>query len=180
MLVEGRSEDFRRHFLITHFFNPVRYMKLLELVAGPGHRPRADARHGRFGADVLGKGVVIGKDTPNFIGNRIGTLRLHGDASTGMLDEGYTVEEVDAIFGPAMGRPKSRRLPHRRHRRASTRCVHVADNLYENLPDDPQREVFEMPALRPRAWSSASWLGDKSGQGFYKRVKDATAQSTSW
>ncbi|MGH2515492.1 MAG: 3-hydroxyacyl-CoA dehydrogenase family protein, partial [Ktedonobacterales bacterium] len=104
MLLEGRSEDFSRHFLITHFFNPVRFMKLLELVAGPATDPELMRYMGEFCTDRLGKGVVFCKDRPNFIGNRIG---MYGFSATvhRMLDEGYKIEEVDAITGQAMGHP---------------------------------------------------------------------------
>jgi len=167
MLLDGRSEDFRRHFLVTHFFNPVRFLKLLELVAGPDTDPELMRFMGRFGSERLGKGVVYCKDRPNFIGNRLG---IYGFMATlkRMLQEGYRVEEVDAIFGPVMGRPKS----------AAFRTVdlagidttlHVADNLYANLPDDPQRALFQMPDF-VREMVARGWTGDKAGQGFYKRT----------
>src|SRR3989449_1022166 len=143
MLTEGRSEDFRRHFLITHFFNPVRYMRLLELVPDIDTDPALMPFMQQFATEVLGKGVVLCKDTPNFIANRIGT---YGFMSTihYVLTEGYTVSEVDTILGTPMGRPKS----------AVFRTVdlsgldtlaHVADNLYENATNDPQRETFRLP-----------------------------------
>src|SRR6266446_8539571 len=106
MLTEGRSEDFRRHFLITHFFNPVRYMRLLELVPDVDTDPALMEFMQQFSTEVLGKGVVLCKDTPNFIANRIG---IYGFMSTlhYALTEEYTISEVDAILGPNMGRPKS-------------------------------------------------------------------------
>src|SRR5438309_10332339 len=105
MLTEGRSEDFRRNFLITHFFNPVRYMRLLELVPGVDTNPELMQFMQQFATEVLGKGVVLCKDTPNFIANRIG---VYGFMSTlhRVLNEGYSVSEVDTILGPNMGRPK--------------------------------------------------------------------------
>ncbi|HEX6544002.1 MAG TPA: 3-hydroxyacyl-CoA dehydrogenase NAD-binding domain-containing protein, partial [Ktedonobacterales bacterium] len=174
MLLEGRSEDFRRHFLITHFFNPVRFMKLLELVPGPETDPELMRFMGEFCSDRLGKGVVYCKDRPNFIANRIGTFGMMATMHR-MLDEGYRVEEVDAIFGQAMGRPKSATFRTADLVGIDT-LVHVADNLYENLPDDPQRELFRVPEF-VREMVARKWLGDKTGQGFYKRVKGEDGKS---
>lgn len=167
LLLEGRGEDFQHNFLITHFFNPVRFMKLLELIAGPKTGAELMQYMGEFCTNRLGKGVVYCKDRPNFIGNRIG---IYGFATTvrRMLDEGYKVEEVDAITGQAIGHPRS----------ATFRTVdlagldttlHVADNLYENLPDDPQRELFKLPQF-VREMVARGWVGDKAKQGFYKRM----------
>ncbi len=174
MLLEGRSEDFRRHFLITHFFNPVRFMKLLELVPGPDTDPELMSFMGAFCTDRLGKGVVYCKDRPNFIGNRIGTFGFMATIRR-MLDEGYRIEEVDAILGQPMGRPKSAAFRTADLAGIDT-LVHVADNLYENLPDDPQRELFRVPGF-VREMVVRNWLGDKTGQGFYKRVKGADGKS---
>ncbi len=148
MLLEGHGEDFRRHFLITHFFNPVRFMKLLELVPGPDTDPELMRFMGAFCADRLGKGVVYCKDRPNFIGNRIGTFGFMATIHR-MLDEGYRIEEVDAILGQPMGRPKSAVFRTADLAGIDT-LVHVADNLYENLPDDPQREIVPHAAVHPR------------------------------
>ncbi len=174
MLLEGRGEDFRRHFLITHFFNPVRFMKLLELVSGPETDPELMRFMGEFCTDTLGKGVVYCKDRPNFIGNRIGTFGFMATIHR-MLDEGYRIEEVDAILGQPMGRPKSAAFRTADLAGIDT-LVHVADNLYENLPDDPQRELFKTPQF-VREMVTRKWLGDKTGQGFYKRVKGAGGSS---
>jgi 3-hydroxyacyl-CoA dehydrogenase len=198
MLLEGRSDDFRRHFLVTHFFNPVRFMKLLELVgtqagptghmlpeakspvglsrpsgretpgAGPETDPELMRFMGVFCTERLGKGVVYCKDRPNFIGNRIGTYGFMATVHR-MLDEGYKVEEVDAILGPALGRPRSAVFRTADLAGIDT-LVHVADNLYQNLPDDPQRELFKMPQFI-RDMVSRGWVGDKAGQGFYQRAK---------
>ncbi|HEV2457032.1 MAG TPA: 3-hydroxyacyl-CoA dehydrogenase/enoyl-CoA hydratase family protein, partial [Ktedonobacterales bacterium] len=168
MLLEGRSDDFRRHFLVTHFFNPVRFMKLLELVAGPETDPELMRSMGAYCTERLGKGVVYCKDRPNFIGNRIGTYGFMATVHR-MLDEGYKIEEVDAILGPAMGRPRSAVFRTADLAGIDT-LVHVADNLYQNLPDDPQRELFQMPQFI-RDMVSRGWVGDKAGQGFYQRVK---------
>ena len=175
MLLEGRGEDFQRTFLITHFFNPVRFMKLLELIPGPKTDPELMRYMGEFCTDRLGKGVVYCKDRPNFIGNRIGT---YGFLATiyRMLDEGYKIEEVDAITGPAMGHPRSATFRTADLAGIDT-LVHVADNLYENLPEDPQRELFQMPQF-VRDMVARGWAGDKSRQGFYKRVPGADKRET--
>jgi len=175
MLTEGRSEDFRRNFLITHFFNPVRYMRLLELVPDVDTSPALMQFMQRFSTEVLGKGVVICKDTPNFIANRIG---IYGFMSVlqRALNEGYSVGEVDAILGPSMGRPKSAIFRTGDLSGLDT-TVHVADNLYKNAPDDEQRDIFRMPEV-VREMVRRGWLGEKSGQGFYKRVKNPGGEST--
>lgn len=165
-MMEGRSEAFKKRFLVMHFFNPVRYMKLLELVAGPDTDPKVLARVRAFGEDKLGKGIVVGKDTPNFVGNRIG---VHAMLSTihQMLADGLTPEDVDAITGTPMGHPKS----------ASFRTadlvgldtfVHVAKNCWDSLPDDEDREVFKIPPFI-QAMVEKKYLGDKTKGGFYKK-----------
>lgn len=166
-MVEGRSDAFRRNFLVMHFFNPVRYMKLLELVAGEETDPAVFERVQRFGEDLLGKGIVRGKDTPNFVGNRIGVygmlLTMHE-----MLESGLSIEDIDQITGPAMGRPRS----------ASFRTadivgidtlVHVADHCYEALVDDEEREVFKVPDV-VRQMVEKKLLGGKTKAGFYKKI----------
>ncbi len=175
MLLEGRSEDFRHNFLITHFFNPVRYMRLLEIVPTVDTNPALAQYMQHFATEVLGKGVVFCKDTPNFIANRIGT---HGFMSTIQrgLAEGYTVGEVDTILGPVMGRPKSAIFRTADLSGLDT-SLHVADNLYENVPDDPYREAFRAPEML-RELVKRKWLGEKSGQGFYKRVKGPDGKSS--
>jgi len=168
-MMQGRSEDFRRRFLVMHFFNPVRYMKLLELVAGPDTDPAVVARVRKFGEDVLGKGIVFGKDTPNFVGNRIGTHAML-TAIHLMLEEGLAPEDVDAITGIAMAHPKS----------ASFRTgdivgldtfAHVADNCYAALEHDEDRDVFKVPSYI-RKMIEAKLLGDKTKGGFYRKTKD--------
>jgi 3-hydroxyacyl-CoA dehydrogenase len=175
MLTEGRSATFRRNFLITHFFNPVRYMHLLELVPDVDTDPALLQFMQQFATEVLGKGVVLAKDTPNFIANRIG---VYGMLSTMQraIAEGYTVGEVDAILGPSMGRPKSAFFRTADLSGLDT-SAHVADNLYENAPHDEQRETFHLPELI-REMIRRGWLGEKSGQGFYKRVKNPGGAST--
>lgn len=161
-------EEMRRNFLITHFFNPVRYMRLLEIVAGDETDPEVVANMDAFCDKVLGKGVVHGKDTPNFIANRIGT---YGMASVfkHMGPAGLTVEQVDAIFGPAMGRPKSAVF-----RTADVvgldTFAHVITNLYDYLVDDDEREVFALPDAVTKLIEDGR-TGQKAGAGFYKKVK---------
>ena len=174
-LVEGRSAEFRRHFLITHFFNPVRYMRLLELVPCVDTDPALLQFMDHFGTEVLGKGVVFCKDTPNFIGNRIG---VYGFLSTiqRALAEGYGVSEVDTILGTSMGRPKSA-VYRTADLSGLDTLMHVANNLYQNAPEDPQRETFRLPEVFQEI-IKRGWLGEKSGQGFYKRVKNPGDSST--
>jgi 3-hydroxyacyl-CoA dehydrogenase len=167
MLLEGRGQDFRQHFLITHFFNPVRFMKLLELVPGPDTDPELMVELGEFCTNQLGKGVVYCKDRPNFIGNRIGTYGFMATLHR-VMQEGYKIEEADAILGPAMGRPRSAVFRTADLAGIDT-LLHVADNLFQNLPEDPQRELFQMPQF-VRDMVAAGKIGDKTGQGFYKRV----------
>ena len=175
LLTEGRSEDFRRHFLITHFFNPVRYMRLLEIVPDVDTDPALLQFMQQFATEVLGKGVVLCKDTPNFIANRIGTYGFMTTIAYA-LSEGYTVSEVDSILGPNMGRPKSAVFRTADLSGLDT-LANVADNLYKNAADDPQREAFHLPEV-VREMIRRGWLGEKSGQGFYKRVKSPDGEST--
>ncbi len=175
MLVEGRSETFRKHFLITHFFNPVRYMRLLEIVPCADTDPALMTFMQEFASEVLGKGVVLCKDTPNFIANRIGVYGFMA-ALKRVLDEGYTVGEADAILGPNMGRPKSA-LFRTSDLSGLDTTAHVSTNLYENAPNDEQRAVFQLPEL-VRTMLERKLLGEKTGQGFYKRVKNAEGEST--
>jgi 3-hydroxyacyl-CoA dehydrogenase len=166
-MVAGRSERFRANFLIAHFFNPPRYMKLLELVAGTDTSPRARATVERFGREVLGKGIVWANDTPNFIGNRIG---LHSMMTTIhlMLEKGLSPEDVDALTGIPMAHPKSATF-----RTADVVGLdtvgHVAANCYKSLTDDEDRAVFATPAYITKMIESGI-LGDKTKGGFYKRA----------
>ncbi len=166
-LVEGRSDDFRRSFLVTHFFNPVRYMKLLELVAGPETDPKVVEALHAFGEEVLGKGVVYAKDTPNFIANRIGTYALM-DAVRLMVELDLTIDEVDAITGKPLGHPKSATFRTADIVGLDT-LLHVADNCRELLVDDDERQVFEAPAFM-REMAQRKLLGDKTKGGFYKKT----------
>lgn len=166
-MLQGRSQDFKERFLVMHFFNPVRYMKLLELVPGPATRPDVLARIRRFGEDVLGKGIVIGKDTPNFVGNRIGAFAMMV-AIHQMLADGLDPEDVDAIVGTPMGRPKSAAFRTADMVGIDT-FVHVADNCYASLTGDEEREVFRVPSYI-RAMVEKNLLGDKTRAGFYRKT----------
>ena len=170
LIAEGRSEDFQKHWAGTHFFNPPRYMKLVELIPGPKTLPEVLAALDEICDVRLGKGVVVAKDTPNFIANRIGTFSIL-NALRVMQTLEMTVEEVDACTGPAIGWPNS----------ATFRTldivgldvlVHVIRNLYETAPNDESRELFRVPPLMEEMMRRG-WLGEKTGSGFYKRVKSA-------
>jgi 3-hydroxyacyl-CoA dehydrogenase len=167
-MTQGRSADFKRRFLVTHFFNPVRYMKLLELVAGEHTAPEVLAGMAAFGERQLGKGIVFGKDTTNFIGNRIGT---YGMMRTLKLMEqfGMSIEEVDKIFGPPLGRPKSAVFRTADLVGLDT-FYHVTKNCYDSLTHDPSRETFKPPAWLEKMLEK-KLLGDKSGSGFYQKSK---------
>jgi len=164
-LTEGRSAEFRKHFLVTHFFNPVRYMKLLEIVPGKETDPEVLRAVAEFGERRLGKGIVHAKDTPNFIGNRIGIFGMMY-AMHAMVEDGLSIEEVDRILGPAMGRPKSAAFGTADLVGIDT-LLHVADNVYRNLPDDPQRETF-LPPPFVKEMVARGWLGRKAQGGFFK------------
>lgn len=165
-MCEGRSDDFVAHFLGTHFFNPVRYMHLLEVIPGPHTSPEVIANISQFVRRILGKGVVDAKDTTNFIANRIG---VHGMMTTihAMSDLDYTVEEVDAIVGRPMGRPKSAAFGTADIVGLDT-FVHVAQNCYDSLPEDPERDVFKTPDSI-RKMVEMGLKGRKAGGGFYKK-----------
>jgi 3-hydroxyacyl-CoA dehydrogenase len=167
-MTEGRSDDFKSRFLVTHFFNPVRYMKLLELVPGTKTNPAVMAALAEFGERTLGKGIVYGKDTTNFIANRIGTYGMMRTIQL-MEQHAVTIEEVDKIFGPAMGRPKSAVFRTADIVGLDT-FLHVTKNCYDSLPADPARETFKAPAWLEKMVEQ-KMLGDKTGSGFYKKSK---------
>jgi len=166
-MLQGRSEQFRKNFLVTHFFNPPRYMKLLELVAGPDTSDEAKRRAETFGRDLLGKGIVWGKDTPNFVGNRIGVQSMMTTIHL-MLERGLAPEDVDAITGVPMAHPKSATF--RTADMVGLDTVgHVAANSYKTLVDDEDRDTFKTPAYI-EAMIGNKQLGDKTKGGFYKKV----------
>lgn len=158
--------DLQERFAVMHFFNPVRYMHLLEIVPGPKTSPATMARATEIGR-FLGKGVVYGKDTPNFIGNRVGTYGMM-KAFALMEEMGLSIEAVDKIVGVPMGRPKSAAFQTADIVGLDT-FVHVAKNCYDSLVDDPERDVFKIPDW-VTALVETGRLGRKSGAGFYKKV----------
>jgi 3-hydroxyacyl-CoA dehydrogenase len=168
LVAEGRSEDFQQNWAGTHFFNPPRYMKLVELIAGPKTKPEVLEALEEICDRRLGKGVVPAKDTPNFIANRIGTFSMLS-AIVQMQALDMTVEEVDACTGPALGWPKSATF-----RTADLVgldvLAHVIRNIYDNVPDDESRDLYRVPPL-VEEMIKRGWLGEKTGSGFYKRVK---------
>lgn len=168
-MAEGRSIDFQRHFLGTHFFNPPRYLKLLEVIPTKQTDPKILAFMKKFGEDVLGKGVVVAKDTPNFIANRIGTYGLLVTIRE-MEKGGYSVGEVDSITGPLIGRPKSATFRTLDVVGLDT-FIHVANNVYQQT-DGVEKQIFETPAFM-KEMLRKGWLGSKTGQGFFlKKGKD--------
>jgi len=168
LIAEGRSPEFKRHFFGAHFFNPPRYLKLLELIPGDDADPAVVAAFRRFAEDRLGKGVVICKDRPNFIGNRI--FSYAGQVVLNYaLAHGYTVEEVDALTGPLIGRPNTASF--RLLDQVGVDVMHyVASNLYKAIPDDESREVYRENDFLERMVAGGK-LGRKVGQGFYKEVR---------
>ncbi|MFZ5813984.1 MAG: 3-hydroxyacyl-CoA dehydrogenase/enoyl-CoA hydratase family protein [Bacillota bacterium] len=165
-MVEGTPDSFRRHFLGTHFFNPPRYMKLLELIPTPDTDPAILAFMTEFGERVLGKGVVLAKDTPNFIGNRIGTYGMMVTLEE-MVRLGLGPDEVDSMTGKAIGRPKSATFRTLDVVGLDT-FVHVADNCRATIPDPAEAAIFTVPE-KLREMVKRGWLGQKSKQGFFKK-----------
>jgi 3-hydroxyacyl-CoA dehydrogenase len=166
-MIDGRSESFKKRFVVTHFFNPVRYMKLLEIVPGEQTDPEVMETMAEFGSRVLGKGIVYAKDTTNFIANRIG---VHGMMSimNSMSAHGMSPTDVDVIFGKAMGRPRSAVFGTADVVGLDT-FVHVSQNCYDTLVDDEEREVFQIPDF-VHAMVEKGWTGRKAGAGFFKKV----------
>jgi len=176
-IAEGFSEDFRRHFLGTHFFNPPRYLHLVELIRTEWTSPEVSCATYGFLDRRLGKGVVPAKDRPNFIANRIGTFGALVTLHT-LAEDGYTIEEVDRITGPALGRPKS----------ATFRTfdivgldvlTHVARNLHDAVPDDEERAVYRLPEFVERMVNQGI-LGDKTKGGFYQKRRGEGEQKEIW
>ena len=168
LMTEGRSEDFKHHFCGTHFFNPPRYLKLLEIIPTADTLPEVTDFLMAYGEKYLGKTTVLAKDTPAFIGNRIGVFSimsvLHYVDKTGM-----TVEEVDKLTGPVIGHPKSATFRTNDVVGLDT-MVHVANGLSANAPDDEAKDLFKIPEF-VSGMVKNNWLGSKTGQGFYKKEK---------
>ena len=174
LMTEGRSEDFRRHFLGTHFFNPPRYLPLLEVIPTPETDPAVTAFFLEFGDRILGKTTVLANDTPAFIANRIGVFAIL-DVLRIMEEQGLSIEEVDKLTGPVIGHPKSATF------RTSDVVgldvlIKVADGLAAGLPNDERKEVFQLPDYL-RKMEANKWLGDKTGQGFYKKLPTKEIQA---
>ncbi len=165
-MAEGRTQQFKENFLITHFFNPVRYMKLLEVVPGVDTRKDIIELISAWGEKILGKGIVIGNDTPNFIGNRIGVHSLAVMINT-IKDSGVTLEEVDAVFGPPLGRPRTGVFGLADLVGLDT-MHHLLINSHELLPNDEAREVYSVPDWFQKM-IDAKIFGNKTKQGFYKK-----------
>lgn len=173
-LIDGRSEDFKKFFCGTHFFNPPRYLKLLEIIPSEVTDPEVIAFMMEYGAKFLGKTTVVCKDTPAFIANRIGVFSIQ--ALLHIVGEmGLKVEEVDKLTGPVMGRPKSATF-----RTADVvgldTMVHVANGVRENCPDDEEKDTFIIPGYVQKMLDNG-WLGSKTKQGFYKKIKGEDGKS---
>ncbi|MGC6526434.1 MAG: 3-hydroxyacyl-CoA dehydrogenase NAD-binding domain-containing protein [Flavobacteriaceae bacterium] len=165
-MCEGRSQDFQKHFCGTHFFNPARYLKLFEIIPGPKTDKAVLEFLDGYGEQFLGKTSVIAKDTPAFIGNRIGIFGIQSLFHQ-VKELGLTVEEVDKLTGPVIGRPKSATFRTVDVVGLDT-LVHVANGIYENCPNDEAHELFKLPDFISKMMEN-KWLGSKTGQGFYKK-----------
>jgi 3-hydroxyacyl-CoA dehydrogenase len=170
MMAEGRSEDFKKHFCGTHFFNPPRYLRLLEIIPTPFTDPEVVDFLMNYGDLFLGKTTVLAKDTPAFIANRIGVFGMMAIMNT-MEKMQLSVDEIDALTGPIIGRPKSATF-----RTADVvgidTLVKVAKGVAENCPQDEARAYFNIQGWL-NGMTEKNWLGDKTGQGFFKKVKGA-------
>ena len=168
LMAEGRSEDFQQHFLGTHFFNPARYLRLLELIPGPKTNQETIRFFEHFGRKFLGKSVVVAKDTPAFIGNRIGIFSIQSLFHR-VKDLEMTIEEVDKLTGPVIGRPKSATFRTVDVVGLDT-LVHVANGIKEHCTSDERHELFSLPDFI-ESMMEANRLGSKTGEGFYKKIK---------
>jgi 3-hydroxyacyl-CoA dehydrogenase len=169
-MVEGLDDDFRRNFLGTHFFNPPRYLHLIEIVPAADSDPEVVAAMAEFIDRRLGKGVVVARDTPNFVANRVGVFGML-DTIRAMQELGLTVEEVDFLTGPLTGRPKSATFRTGDLVGLDTFAA-VAQNVYDNCPDDEVRDLFQVPDVISRMIEKGL-LGEKSGSGFYRKGRSA-------
>ena len=175
LMCEGRSEDFKKHFCGTHFFNPPRYLRLLEIIPGPETDPEIIDYLMHYGDLYLGKETVLCKDTPAFIANRIGIYAIMSAMHT-IQDMGLTVGEVDRMTGPLIGRAKSATFRTMDVVGLDT-TVNVANNLYAGLPNDESKEAFVLPDIVKTVHENG-WFGDKSGQGYFKKTKDENGKRT--
>ncbi len=171
---EGRSDDFQKHFCGTHFFNPARYLKLFEIIPGPKTSSEVLDFLNGYGEQFLGKTSVVAKDTPAFIGNRIGIFSIQSLFHM-VKDLGMTVEEVDKLTGPVIGRPKSATFRTVDVVGLDT-LVHVANGIAENCKEDEQHDLFQLPNFI-KTMMENKWLGSKTRQGFYKKTKGANGKS---
>ena len=171
---EGRSDDFQKHFCGTHFFNPARYLDLFEIIPGPKTDKEVLAFLNAYGEKFLGKTSVVAKDTPAFIGNRVGTYSIMSLFHT-VEELGMTVEEVDKLTGPVIGRPKSATFRTVDVVGLDT-LVHVANGIRENVENDERAELFSLPSYI-NTMHENKWLGSKTGQGFYKKIKKEDGSS---
>lgn len=174
LMAEGRSDDFKSHFCGTHFFNPPRYLKLLEIIPTPHTQPEIVDFLMHYGDKFLGKTTVLCKDTPAFIANRVGVYSIM--ALLHLVEKlDLTVEEVDKFTGPALGRPKSATFRTSDVVGLDT-MIKVAKGLYDNCPDDKAHDLFKLPAYVQKMEEN-KWLGDKTQQGFYKKTKTAEGKT---
>jgi 3-hydroxyacyl-CoA dehydrogenase len=174
LMAEGRSEDFQKHFCGTHFFNPPRYLKLLEIIPTPKTDPDVVKFLMHYGDLYLGKTTVLCKDTPAFIANRVGIFGIMKVVDS-MKKFGLNIDEIDKLTGPVIGRPKSATFRTSDVVGLDT-LVKVANNLYAGLPNDEGREMFKLPDVINKLEQN-KWLGDKTGQGFYKKTKNAKGET---
>ena len=169
MMIEGRSDDFKKYFCGTHFFNPPRYLQLLEIIPTPSTDPQIVSFLMDYGRKYLGKKTVLCKDTPAFIANRVGVYSIMA-LFHAVKEMGFTIDEVDKLSGPILGRPKSATFRTCDVVGLDT-LVHVANGLKANCPEDEEKDLFELPEYISKMVENG-WLGSKSGQGFYKKSKD--------
>ena len=174
LMLEGRSDDFKKHFSGTHFFNPPRYLELLEIIPTPSSDPEMIDFLMEYGDKYLGKTTVLCKDTPAFIANRVGIFGIMKVLDT-MQKLGMNVDEVDKLTGPVIGRPKSATFRTSDVVGLDT-LIKVANNLYAGLENDESKELFKLPEVVGKLEAN-KWLGDKTGQGFYKKTKDAKGKT---
>src|SRR6185295_11514221 len=174
LMAEGRSEDFQKHFCGTHFFNPPRYLRLLEIIPTPKTEKDVVSFLMNYGDKFLGKETVLCKDTPAFIGNRVGIFGLLKVIDS-MRKFDLNVDETDRLTGPVIGRPKSATFRTSDVVGLDT-LVKVSNNLYAGLVNDEGREMFKLPDIVNKLEQN-KWLGDKTGQGFYKKTKNANGET---